>query len=689
MSRRIKHHPILESIPKKEIFFYYNSTKYKALQGEMISSALFANGINIFGHHPKDNFPLGLFCANGQCSQCQVIADGKPVKACVTEVKDGMHVFPVEGFPLLADSMMPSTHFSEIVLYKAEVLIMGGGPAGLTAAIELAKEGKKIIIADDKNSLGGKLTLQTHNFFGSKDACFAGERGTDIGYSLEKELLKYSNVEVWLNSPVVGIFDDKKIGVVKDGKYCLIKPDYFLIAAGAREKVLSFSGADLPGVYGAGAFQTLVNRDLVKAAENLFIIGGGNVGLIAAYHALQAGINVKGLVEVMPECGGYKVHIDKIKRLGIPVWNSHTVVRAEGNGKLEKIIIAKVDKNYESVPGTEREFRVDTLLLAVGLSSVNEIYKQAVEFGFNAYVAGDADQIAEASAAIFSGKIIGRKILLDMGCEVSIPHTWYDTAEILKSRPGNTFPLSELIHIPEEARFYPVIRCNQEIPCNPCIDSCPNTSIKLRGKTIMDVPVFTDNCIGCGKCVAVCPGLAITLVNKTYDKARDKALVVIPWEMPESLLKVGDIKLTTGFEGEVIGAGKVVKIQSGKWMNKRRLVHLEVAYAEAELVAGIQIQNNSEGEAAELSGQEADEEVYICRCERVTRSQIIKKIKEGYRDFNALKAELRVGMGACGGKTCMPQIWNIYRECGIANDEIEQHAHRPFEQEVPMEAFLK
>jgi NADPH-dependent 2,4-dienoyl-CoA reductase/sulfur reductase-like enzyme len=96
------------------------------------------------------------------------------------------------------------------------------------------------------------------------------------------------------------VFSDKKVGILKDGIYRLVSPKRILNAAGAREKFLRFPGNKLARIYGAGAFQTLVNRDLVRPTRRLFIIGGGNVGLIAAYHALQAGIEVVGLAEAMP-----------------------------------------------------------------------------------------------------------------------------------------------------------------------------------------------------------------------------------------------------------------------------------------------------------------------------------------------------------------------------------------------------
>ena len=126
-----------------------------------------------------------------------------------------------------------------------------------------------------------------------------------------------------------------------------------LVASGARESLV-FPGNTLPGVYGAGAFQTLVNRDLVKPCENLFIIGGGNVGLIAGYHAIQAGIHVAGLVEAAPECGGYKVHKDKLIRSGVPVYTSHTVLEARGIEKVESVVIAEVDRNFQPILGPKK-----------------------------------------------------------------------------------------------------------------------------------------------------------------------------------------------------------------------------------------------------------------------------------------------------------------------------------------------
>ena len=338
--QRIKKHPILPVPVCEEIEFSWQGKVLKAKTGETIAAALFANGIHIFGHHHKDGSPLGIFCANGQCSQCMVIANGKPLKSCMELVKPGMQVFPNNGLPDLPEVKNIPT-LKTVPEIKIPVLIIGGGPAGLSAAIELGKLGVNVILVDDKHRLGGKLVLQTHRFFGSTDAVYAGTRGIDIATKLEKELRSHPSIQIWTQSTCLAVFSDKKVGILKNGsEYVLIEPEVVLVASGAREKFLAFNGNTLPGVYGAGAFQTLVNRDLVKPAEKLFIIGGGNVGLIAGYHALQAGIGVVGLVEALPECGGYKVHKDKLVRMGVPIYTSHTILSANGTEKVESVTIA-------------------------------------------------------------------------------------------------------------------------------------------------------------------------------------------------------------------------------------------------------------------------------------------------------------------------------------------------------------
>ncbi|MDO9537096.1 MAG: 2Fe-2S iron-sulfur cluster-binding protein, partial [Thermoplasmata archaeon] len=212
--KRIHAHPILPIGPEPSVNFTFNGTPYKARPGEPISSAMIANGINVFNTHHKDGAPQGIFCANGQCAQCLVLVNGNPKKACITTVEEGMDVRSIEGLPeLLADDVLPKS--GPIPVIETDILIIGAGPAGLSAAIELSVAGLKIIIADDKEVLGGKLGLQTHNFFGSVRDCNAGMRGMDIGTLMAEEVEELKNVEIWLGSPVVGVFSDGLVGVQK------------------------------------------------------------------------------------------------------------------------------------------------------------------------------------------------------------------------------------------------------------------------------------------------------------------------------------------------------------------------------------------------------------------------------------------------------------------------------------------
>ncbi len=655
----------------------------KALEGEVITSALYANGIKVFGHHPRDGAPQGIFCVNGQCSQCMVLVEGVTVKGCMIEVREGMKVESCEGVPGLPyRDGLPA--FSSIDTVETEILVIGGGPAGINAAIELGTLGIETLLVDDKSELGGKLTLQTHPFFGSREDCYAGIRGIDIAQIMTAELSKLDSVEAITGTTAVGAFHDGKVGMYGPDGYFLVEPKVVLVACGARERGLAFPGCDLPGVYGAGAFQTLLNRDLIVPAERLFIVGGGNVGLIAGYHAIQAGIKVVGLVEALSKCGGYKVHADKLTRLGVPIYTSHTVVSAEGDGKLERITTAAIDESFKPVEGTSRTFAVDTLLIAVGLSPIDELYYKLTEFGLECYTCGDSAEIAEASAAIFSGKITGRKIARALGRDVEIPGDWESKQKVLMSKPGAVVDWNPASG---EGKAYPVIRCVEEIPCNPCVDSCPKCSIIIPGDPIMGLPEFSGECTGCLKCVAACPALAITLVRPDAGESDGTSVVVIPYELESSSLVKGVEVRTVDFDGNTVGTGKIVRVNKAPGDEKRMLVSIEVPSKEAIDVSALLELEAEEGDMGGGIADSISDDTIVCRCERITAGEIRGEIRSGVLDMNILKATIRTGMGACGGKTCTELILRLYREEGIDLDDVTLPTERPFIAEVPLSAF--
>jgi len=684
--RRIKKHPILSIPETRKISFYWNKQKLEANEGEVISSALFANGIHVFGHHAKDNSPQGMFCANGQCAQCAVIANGIPVKSCMAKIEENMIVESVEGIPELPKTV-DNLRFSDIKEIETDVLIVGGGPAGLSAALQLGERGVEALIVDDKDRLGGKLVLQTHKFFGSIDDCYAGTRGIDIATILKNELKKYPSLKVWLNSIVLYVFSDKKVGVVTNGKnYTIVNPRIVLNAAGARERSLVFPGNTLPGIYGAGAFQTLVNRDLVKPAKRLLVVGGGNVGLIAAYHALQAGLDVIGLVEALPQCGGYKVHSDKIKRLGVPIHTRHTILSANGKEHVESITVGKLDKNFRPIAGTEKTYECDTVLIAVGLSPVNEFFKQAEQAGMNVFAAGDAKEIAEASSAMFNGKIAGLEIARVLGKEDKpVPKEWYEKADLLKSPPGPiTTPPDDSS---PETGIMPVIHCHQQIPCNPCVSVCKQGVIHIPGDSFLEKPQVVNNeCIGCNKCLFVCPGLAISLVD--YREDQENPTVSLAYEVYNYEYKKGDAVPLTDYEGNRLQEAIVIDTAIGKASRKTQIIKVRVPKDIAKQVAGFRIQKDEVTlPKDEITLDKISDDAIVCRCERITAGEIRKLIRLGIRDLNQIKAITRAGMGACGGKTCENLILQMFKEEEVHLEEVTLNTMRPVFVEAPLRVF--
>ncbi len=693
-NNRIQQHPIIDIPEKETIEFFWQNQPLQAKDGETIASALIANGVDIFGHHPKDGSPLGLFCANGQCSQCMVLVDGKPIKSCMTKVKPGISVMPLDGLPDISelnDAAVKNKPQGTRKIIKIPVLIIGGGPAGLSAAIELGSLGVQTLLVDDKSHLGGKLVLQTHRFFGSTKAVYAGTRGIDIASQLELKLRNLESVSTWLETTAIAIYEDKTVGLWRGEEdiYVLVQPDVLLVATGARELSLPFKGNTLPGIYGAGAFQTLANRDLIKPAKNLFIVGGGNVGLIAGYHALQAGINVVGLVEAMPECGGYKVHEDKLARFNVPILTSHTILEAKGKDHVQSVVIAQVDEQFKPIIGTEKNFACDCVLIAVGLNPVDEFITKAQEVGLTVFSAGDAAEIAEASAAMFSGKIKGIEIAHRLGVKApEVPDDWRNFEDILKSKPGKVIELHQEKHLGD---VFPVMHCRQEIPCDPCASVCPNNLIRIDPNDIRRLPEFCSldgkNCIACERCVAICPGLAITLVD--FRKDPQNPIVSVPLEFSKHYVHSGDLLPVTDIDGQVLGHYPVISMRSLRQYARTIILRIQVPASIATQVAGVQLYAgwDASGDHSDRYLSETEQETIVCRCEHITADEIRALIRCGVTDINQIKAATKATMGSCGGKTCLPLIKKIFREEGISPESVTDPPQRPVFVEIPLETL--
>lgn len=509
---------------------------------------------------------------------------------------------------------------------RYDLIIVGAGPSGLSAAIEAAKRGLRVVVFDENEKPGGQLFKQIHKFFGSKE-----HRAKVRGFNIGKQLLEEADnagVKVELNATVIGLYQDKEVVVKQGEQISHYKGDAVVIATGAAENMVTFPGWTLPGVIGAGAAQTMMNLHGVRPGKKVLMLGSGNVGLVVSFQLLQCGCDVVAQVDAAPRVGGYGVHAAKVARTGVPFYLSHTIVKAEGDTCVTGVTIAQVDDKFQFIPGTEKHFDVDTICLAVGLSPMSQLLKMAGaemednprrggqvpicdEYGRTSlpgvFVAGDVSGIEEASSAMIEGRMAGIAAAEYLGYvekeEMDLELASLDKAlDGLRQgmfAPGNRGKVIEkteegievsktllekgYVGDDEIERFpgvthkkgmHPVIECTQNIPCNPCQDACPKKCISI-GDNITSLPIVLGDrdCINCGMCVASCSGQAIFLVDE--DCGDGTGLVTLPYEFLP-LPAEGAKGVALGRNGKPVCEAEVVSVKSAKAFDKTHLLTMRV-----------------------------------------------------------------------------------------------------------------
>jgi sarcosine oxidase, subunit alpha len=461
---RIRHHPILDFTVREPVPFTFDHKPIIGETGDTIASALHAAGVKELTISQTYHSPRGFFCGIGKCSSCLMRVNGIPnVRTCIAPLqKDIM----VERQQELAAP--PTAPFESLPTKKimTDVLIVGAGPAGLCAAIQAVSHGASVLLVDENPRLGGQLIKQTHKFFGSKQER-AGTRGIEIAEQLEADVRKYEQekkLTLMAESTAIGAYessDGYRFGVVQRVDYNSrlfdVRCGAAVLACGAMENMLLFPGNDLPGVYGAGAVQTLMNVYGVKPGEKVLMVGAGNVGLIVSYQLLQAGIAVDRVVEALPTIGGYHVHAAKLRRCGVPIFTSHSIKEVYGDGAVEGAVVVRLDSKWKPIPGSEEDIKCDTICLAVGLTPSTRLLSQlgvSLEHipeagGFVAvhddvmqtrmpkvFIAGDASGIEEASTAMVEGKIAGAAAAKALGYQVDAKTLTVFQEEAARLRAG-------------------------------------------------------------------------------------------------------------------------------------------------------------------------------------------------------------------------------------------------------------
>ncbi len=659
--QKIEKHPILNVPEDNTVKFNYNGKEVIGNKGFTIAAALHQAGYPVHSHSLDDR-NRSLECGIGKCGACEMLVDGKIRRICITKVDN---ISEVREIP---KDYTPETDISEetkeIAVFKTQVAIIGAGPAGLAARELLNEYNVSNIVIDNNDKIGGQFLMQTHQFFFfEKEKKFGGMRGFDIAETLAGD----NRDGIMLNSVVWDILEEKKVAVknIETNEIFYVQADHLVVATGAIPFMPSFKNDDVPGVYTAAVIQKMMNNEFTLLGKNILTVGAGNIGYLTSYQLMQAGANVKAIIEAMPREGGFPVQANRVRRLGIPVMTGNILLEAIPNEDYTGVVGAVIaeSENFKPIPGTEKVITgIDAINICTGLVADDQLMtKGSLLFGRNAHAVGDALRIGEGTSAVLRGKQAAYEVLESIGVRYNYDEYLAVSKEYIDSQQHPTRVIEEPF-MPSRERAekkpYVLIDCLYGFACNPCEFACPHGAItKTSTSTVPHIDF--EKCVGCMDCVYQCPGLAI------FGYAEKKNWLFLPIEYEANQ---GEEVYLVDNNGTKVGEGVIEKIlKKPNKTNVARVKALDLAGEELTKARGFIVKDKyPELPSIETSKGEHPSETYICHCDDVKLDEILEVI--GDRKFisvDEIKHTTRLGMGACRGKRCIKRLKQTIAPYGI------------------------
>ena len=480
---RITEHFLLNIERGEQITFLFDGKAITAYSGETVAAALYAAGIKIFSRSFKYHRPRGLFCLHGHCSHCLMRVDGVPnVRTCVTPVRTGMKVesqnaWPSLKFDIAAMSgyldflIRPGFQYRRFIKHRflyhvwerflrrmggigslsdpvqnspsrrlqavPEVVIVGGGIAGLSATLHAAGTGAEVWLIEKKDLLGGRLRYDTALF--NLPEIQSQMHGFSIVSNLIKEVEQLENCRIVNGATAFAWYDEGILSITRPAEFWELRPQRVIIATGTYETPIVFENNDLPGIFLAGGLQRLMHGDFIRPGKKAVVVTDNDRGYAVADQLLAVGVAVAGIVDHRPEEHAFAcTEARKIMHAGTAVYPEHAIQAAIGRRNVKGVIIKPRNTFITTKPMQCIKLPCDVLCTAVMRSPANDLVFQRtcqgtyvlesphqfsrrpltsshMQVDADMYVAGEASGSQRVEQSWLEGKIAGLSAALDLG----------------------------------------------------------------------------------------------------------------------------------------------------------------------------------------------------------------------------------------------------------------------------------